>query len=592
MQLVCEASLCHKALSMQRKQEKLVDMQVRTADGVIFKLHRCVLASSSDFMNVLFQSGMRDSETTVALETITSSLFSAFVDFIYDGQCEVDESQLPALLEAASLLQSLPLQEKTTYAIVSRMGPHDALPVWSLGDKLMMPDLVEAATLCAAANFESFAQSDAILDATYEQLTNILQHTSLKVKNYDIMFEAIVRWEAAVRPAALVGPLFCMCKELSEAHLCVRVSVVTLDHLRQQIGTTRFLDLADFSTDCTSILIKKEHTLLQLKQKIWRLTGVLPTEQRLWKWARRQNQTFRPDCLLQEADDHYGEEACDDHVAMMAIMASSRHSSIYDIFSRSAWPATLRLYLEPVSTRSPQTAFEPPPAHTVAPNDEGYPPLMPGELLLFFKFYEPACEQLSFVGTHVAANHHTLEDLLPVLRASNGLAADAELTVYEEVHGGCTEFEIFELRDSFEPIQAGKCLKDCELQSGDIIVFQLAQPVMATVNSAASAGGPRDDVPPPSTVLELLNSEFGQRAPLLTIPQFFQHVKGLVVVHLHDWWNPPYSVKKCLKIAMDMQWSYEKVPATLQYRYIVAIAALCHFSLTCALASALLSARR
>ena len=245
-------------------------------------------------------------------------------------------------------------------------------------------------------------------------------------------------------------------KERMEAHLYTVVRIATQADLKSQIGSERFFDLVNHE-QVASLRIKKEHTLLQLKQEIWRMTGVLPTEQRLWMWARRQNHTFRPDRPLQSEYD--------DHVAMMDCKEDHPPPT-------GTIQAQLRLYLEPVSTR-PAT-FELPPADAEAPDDEGYPLLAPAELLLFFKFYEPACEQLSFVGTHVAANHHTLEDLLPVLRASNGLAADAELTVYEEVE--------FETSVRFEPIQAGKCLKDCELQSGDIIVFQLARPMVRSAS--------------------------------------------------------------------------------------------------------------
>ena len=43
--------------------------------------------------------------------------------------------------------------------------------------------------------------------------------------------------------------------------------------------------------------------------------------------------------------------------------------------------------------------------------------MAPSELLLFLKFYDPATVSLAFVGTHVASMQHTLDDLLPALRA-------------------------------------------------------------------------------------------------------------------------------------------------------------------------------
>ena len=64
--------------------------------------------------------------------------------------------------------------------------------------------------------------------------------------------------------------------------------------------------------------------------------------------------------------------------------------------------------------------------------------------------------------------HHTLTDLLPVLRQRRSLPPNQELAVYEEVE--------FETTVRFEPLTPGKCLKECELQSGDILVFHLRWP--------------------------------------------------------------------------------------------------------------------
>ena len=111
-----------------------------------------------------------------------------------------------------------------------------------------------------------------------------------------------------------------------------------------------------------------------------------------------------------------------------------------------------------------QSTAEPPPSDAPIPDEEGWPVLSAGELLLFLKFYDPVHEQLSFVGTHVALSSHTLDDLLPVLRAAKGLPLDQELVVFEEVE--------FETSVRFEPIGEGRTLKDAELQSGDILVFQ------------------------------------------------------------------------------------------------------------------------
>jgi len=338
-------------------------------------------------------------------------------------------------------------------------------------------------------------------------------------------------------------------KERLEAHLYTVIRVATSTDLKAQIGTERFFDLVN-PDNVATLRIKKEHTVLQLKHEIWRMTGVRPSEQRLWMWARRQNHTFRPDRPLQQEYD--------DHVAMMDVKEDHPPPA-------GKFQAELRLYLEPVTTRP--MPFEIPPPDAVAPDEEGYPLLGADQLLLFLKFYEPAGEQLSFVCTHVANSHDTLSDLLPVLRQAKGLSAEAELVVYEEVE--------FETSVRFEPIVHGKSLKDCELQSGDILVYQLARPMVppppvpaavpADVDMAEGSGDGAvvatgaAKSPPRNVVLE------SERDPLLTISQFFEHVKNRVVVHVRK--LPPQQQRgqgvrekeRAIQIAMDKRWTYDQV---------------------------------
>ena len=450
-----------ESLSAQRKEGKLVDMQLRTADGEVFQAHRCVLSTCSDFMKALFEAGMRDSESEVTLENVQGSTIAAFFDFFYEGQCEVEESELPALLETAAHLQSLPLQAQAMEALVDRMDVKNMLQVWALGDLLTLPALVAAAIRFAATNFDAFSASDAILEASYAQLTTILQHDNL---NAIELFDALERWEAAVRPSELMAPLFRLAKEHFYDGGYVQVYVVTSSDLRGQSCT---LDLVPSVVPCLNgnwplrveykrfpcMRLKKNRTLRQLKQMIWRSTGVRPAAQRLWAWARRMNHTFRPDVPLELT---YGDDA-------VLVGLSNTHYIPVSCFDGDD-VMRLFLYLEadvPVPTELPS-------ALTDAPDETGYPQLGESQMLLFLKFYDPTGDAIRFVGTHVADQTHTLSDLLPVLRKAAGLHAGQQLSVYEEV-----EFQLG-LRLDKDHLADGGTLLDAELKSGDILVFQTA----------------------------------------------------------------------------------------------------------------------
>lgn len=92
-------------------------------------------------------------------------------------------------------------------------------------------------------------------------------------------------------------------------------------------------------------------------------------------------------------------------------------------------------------------------------------------------------------------------------------------------------------------------------QSGDIICFQVATiaPAVAEAGVVAEVGASTPD-----------------HEPLLQIPQFFEHVKNRVVVHLHKLPPPQNShgpgvreKERAVEISMDKRWSYDQV----QYYY-------------------------
>jgi ubiquitin carboxyl-terminal hydrolase 7 len=322
-------------------------------------------------------------------------------------------------------------------------------------------------------------------------------------------------------------------KERLEAHLYTVARIATAADLKAEIGGERFFDLVTHDK-VPSIRIKKELTLFSLKQEIWRLTGAMPAQQRLWLWAKRQNHTYRPDRPLQLE--------CDDHTAMMDVKEDNTAQQT------NKFQTELRLYLEIVG----EQPSGPPPEDAPAPEgegQEGWPVLGAGQLLLFLKFYEPHGEQLSFVGTHVASSSDTLADLLPVLRRAKDLPKDQPLTVYEEVE--------FETSVRFELLPESRTLKEAELQSGDIVVYQCALSEAAAAPSSMA-------VEPSTGATDVLEHE-----PLLEIPQFFEHVKNRVVVHVHR--LPPQhnhgqgvrEKERAMEITMDKRWSYDQVTARI-----------------------------
>jgi len=116
------------------------------AEGVEFKVHRLVLASSSEYFLKLF--GPDTHDTTHVLERIRPPVLKALLAFIYEGECEIDEGLLTEVLEASARLTLDALKDACADAIAARLTPSNALDAWRLANTFTLPALEKAAQRC------------------------------------------------------------------------------------------------------------------------------------------------------------------------------------------------------------------------------------------------------------------------------------------------------------------------------------------------------------------------------------------------------------------------------------------------------------
>ncbi|KAJ1932379.1 ubiquitin-specific protease ubp15, partial [Linderina pennispora] len=116
----------------------------------------------------------------------------------------------------------------------------------------------------------------------------------------------------------------------------------------------------------------------------------------------------------------------------------------------SKWPS-LRLYCEMRTPDSPPGFLtEPPPA---------------GMCLLHAKFYDPATAQISGVGHLYVQSSDKVGDIKPRLCEMAGLPADTPLQLFEEIKPTL-----------IEPMNTALTFSSAEIQTGDIICFQVDGP--------------------------------------------------------------------------------------------------------------------
>jgi len=84
------------------------------------------------------------------------------------------------------------------------------------------------------------------------------------------------------------------------------------------------------------------------------------------------------------------------------------------------------------------------------------------KVLLFLKYYNPKMELgLEYIGKIYASRKDKIEELFPIFRSMKNISQDTPLIAWEEIS-----------IQRIDPIDTKLDIKECQFQSGDIIIFQ------------------------------------------------------------------------------------------------------------------------
>nr|XP_043609008.1 ubiquitin C-terminal hydrolase 12-like isoform X2 [Erigeron canadensis] len=216
----------------------------------------------------------------------------------------------------------------------------------------------------------------------------------------------------------------------AQAHLYTIIKVAREVDLLGQIGKDIFFDLVDHDK-VHSFRIQKQLPFNLFKEEVAKELGIPVQFQRYWLWAKRQNHTYRPNRPLTPQEETQS-------------VGQLREAS------NKATNAELKLFLE--IEIGPDLNPLPPPDKTK------------DDILLFFKLYDPAKEELCFVGRSFVKSSGKPIEIIPKLIEMSGFSPDEELELYEEIK--------FEPSVMCERLDKRASFRSSQIEDGDIICFQ------------------------------------------------------------------------------------------------------------------------
>ncbi|GAQ80905.1 putative ubiquitin carboxyl-terminal hydrolase [Klebsormidium nitens] len=227
---------------------------------------------------------------------------------------------------------------------------------------------------------------------------------------------------------------------MAKEHLYTLIKVATEEDIRAQIGTTTHFDLVNYDSIKVH-RVKKQTPFQDFKAQIAEELGIPVVLQRYWVWAKRINKTTRPNRPLTAVEEAQTvQQLKDSHMKM---------------------PLTeLRLFLEAPILREDLKQLSP-----------SLPERNRGDILIFFKLYDPEKETLQYVGSLYVRLSYRPNEVMRHINRLAGFPEDQPIKLFEEIK--------FDPNVMCEAIDKKLTLKGSQLEDGDIICFQKELPLGA-----------------------------------------------------------------------------------------------------------------
>ncbi|XP_035687983.1 kelch repeat and BTB domain-containing protein 8-like isoform X2 [Branchiostoma floridae] len=168
---------------------------VLEVEGRRFPCHRLVLSAASPYFRAMFTSDMAESrQKTVVLQGLEMRVFEEILSYIYSGTLHVSLDKVQPLYHAADLLQLDYVRDTCSSYMAMNVERSTCVDLYKFADVFSMDNVRKACLRGIARHFTEVASSEEFCSLSVNQLTEIISHDELDVKEETTVWEAVVRW--------------------------------------------------------------------------------------------------------------------------------------------------------------------------------------------------------------------------------------------------------------------------------------------------------------------------------------------------------------------------------------------------------------
>ncbi|XP_078584627.1 kelch repeat and BTB domain-containing protein 8-like [Branchiostoma floridae x Branchiostoma japonicum] len=143
----------------------------------------------------MFTSGMAESrQKTVVLQGLDADLFGEILSYIYSGNLHVSLDKVQPLYQAADLLQLDYVRDTCSSYMAMNVERSTCVDLYKFADVFSVESELKRCLQCIYRHFKKVASSDEFCSLSVNQLTEIISHDELDVKEETTVWEAVVRW--------------------------------------------------------------------------------------------------------------------------------------------------------------------------------------------------------------------------------------------------------------------------------------------------------------------------------------------------------------------------------------------------------------
>lgn len=175
--------------------ENLFLMDFSTKFRFRISAHRLILFGASAYLKALFETPLKEKDQAVFKVPVgTGDVLERVVDFCYQNEIDINDSNVDDLLMVASYLQITELEDKCAEFLKSTMRATNCLGIWKIAEHYALNDLKSEAIQYTSRHITDVIECDEFNLVSSVQLVEILTSDVLKVNAEEELFKAFVRW--------------------------------------------------------------------------------------------------------------------------------------------------------------------------------------------------------------------------------------------------------------------------------------------------------------------------------------------------------------------------------------------------------------